>query len=663
LTAAKGRYNNTVTFTYDVAGRPATETLTAGGANYEVEYGYDYGNRLVELTYPDDTVVDRGYTDRGELDDIDYESAAVADRLFDDGGRLTQTTYGNSLVESRGYSRDDDMVTSIGITGVTGFGYSYDANKNRTAQTDSVQTNHAWTAAYDNEDRLTSFDKSTYNQHDQTWTLSNEGDWDSTTLGGTPETRTHDDVHQLTQRGATNQAFDAKGNHLGPVAANPRYTWDQDNYLASADTNQDGAQDVEYEYDALGRRVKKTVGDDVTLYVSRPHPVQGRQRGQVLAEYEYTLEANESPVGVGATASTTPQLARKFVYGDYIDEPLMLVAVTWEEQLIDPKDEKLGTELTATETKYYYHHNANYNVAAMTDSTQTIKEQYRYSAYGQITTITTNNIGNPCNFTSRRYDPETGLYYNYGCHYDPIQGRRLNRDRLEYVDSLNTYQWLISSPLQKLDPSGLACCGPDITNWLASELLLYFNYAKAVNKAIDNKWADEDSAWYEPDFVRAKAYRYAFVLIIGPQLKYAPDTTFSSNSCPTLPKCKNTVTLAGECIDRSEVGNFVYGAVARYFLMTWTQTWAGAIVGNRGKRTNADAAAVSLGYDYGSAGGNLAAFLKGRPGKLKTMGSDAPDGCGPCTEAVANIPAYHVKLPKVDKHNAKITLPKIVADK
>jgi RHS repeat-associated protein len=190
-------------------------------------------------------------------------------------------------------------------------------------------------------------------------------------------------------------------------------------------------------------------------YISRQHPIQGRDRGQVLAEYEYTLEALGVLGANESAASTTPQLARKFVYGDYIDEPLMLITVTWTEKLIDPKDEKLGTELTATETKYYYHHNANYNVAAMTDhQTAAVVECYRYSAYGQITTITTNNIGNPYNFTSRRYDPETGLYYNYGCYYDPIQGRRLNRDRLEYADSLNTYQWLISSPLQTLDPAG-----------------------------------------------------------------------------------------------------------------------------------------------------------------------------------------------------------------
>jgi RHS repeat-associated protein len=90
----------------------------------------------------------------------------------------------------------------------------------------------------------------------------------------------------------------------------------------------------------------------------------------------------------------------------------------------------------------------------MTDSSQTIKEQYRYSAYGQITTITTNNIGNPYFFTSRRYDPETGLYYVYARYVDPDQGRPIGRDPLEYINGPNTYQWLISSPLQTIDPTG-----------------------------------------------------------------------------------------------------------------------------------------------------------------------------------------------------------------
>jgi hypothetical protein len=69
---------------------------------------------------------------------------------------------------------------------------------------------------------------------------------------------------------------------------------------------------AEFEYDYLGRRISKTVGDVTTKYCY--------DGDQVIAEYE-----NDT-------------LVRKFIYGPGIDEPLMMINVDG-----------------ANETKYYYH--------------------------------------------------------------------------------------------------------------------------------------------------------------------------------------------------------------------------------------------------------------------------------------------------------------------
>lgn len=45
-TADKGRYNNTVTFTYDDAGRVATEALTVDSQTYTISRDYDDAGRL-----------------------------------------------------------------------------------------------------------------------------------------------------------------------------------------------------------------------------------------------------------------------------------------------------------------------------------------------------------------------------------------------------------------------------------------------------------------------------------------------------------------------------------------------------------------------------------------------------------------------------------------
>lgn len=232
----------------------------------------------------------------------------------------------------------------------------------------------------------------------------------------------------------------------------------------------------------------------------------------------------------------------------------------------------------------------------------------------------------------------------------------------QYADGTNLYQYARSNSIRFGDPYGLeSCeyCGPDISGWLSNELVTWYNWVAALMPQIKT-WAAQDAPWYEPDFVRRKSYHYAFLALAGRQMTYFPNTTFSSANCPTE-KCANTVTLNSTCIHTSEVGNLVYGAVARYFRMTWLQTWGGSIAGNRGKRTDADAAGVGIGFDFGGDGGVFHEWLGTIDAdRLATLGSDAPPECKPCTESVA--PGQnHVGLPAVtptmNQNPLKIDIP------
>jgi len=86
-----------------------------------------------------------------------------------------------------------------------------------------------------------------------------------------------------------------------------------------------------YKYDALGRRLQKTVGAVATTFV--------HDGDQVVAEYE------------GAA------LKRRYIYGTYIDEPLAVVT-------------SAGTQ--------YYHQSRIYSVMAMTNSSGQVAERYGY---------------------------------------------------------------------------------------------------------------------------------------------------------------------------------------------------------------------------------------------------------------------------------------------
>ena len=196
-------------------------------------------------------------------------------------------------------------------------------------------------------------------------------------------------------------------------------------------------------------------------------------------------------------------------------------------------------------------------------------------------------------------------------------------------------------------------CGPDGTNWFIRELGLWMTFAWGLNR-LALAWgatAYRRRPWIElfvPKRVYTKSYQYAVLAIVARQLTYAPTTTFVSAAglCPV--NCNNTLTLCGGCIDRSELGNFLYGVLARYLQMTWLQTWLGGIAGNRGRRTASDAAAVELGFDFinlGNTNSNrLCAFLAANLINWTKMQLDG-HGCPPCNQSIIPANAPHVTLP------------------
>ncbi|MFT3764627.1 MAG: hypothetical protein QM820_03780 [Minicystis sp.] len=107
ISATSARYDNTVTRSYDGAGRLSAETLTLAAGSFTTGFGYDAANRKTSITYPNGSVVGQTFTDRDQLAIITQDGAPVASRAYDPGGRLVATTYGNGKVETRAYLADD----------------------------------------------------------------------------------------------------------------------------------------------------------------------------------------------------------------------------------------------------------------------------------------------------------------------------------------------------------------------------------------------------------------------------------------------------------------------------------------------------------------------------------------------------------------------------
>ena len=187
------------------------------------------------------------------------------------------------------------------------------------------------------------------------------------------------------------------------------------------DIDANGTADVNFQYDALGRRVARSGTGGSEVYVQMDQ--------QTIADY---------PVG---GAATTPTF--RYVYASYIDEPVVRKTA--------------GTGGTLV----YFHRNHQYSVTAVTTSTGAIAERYAYTAYGQPTildasasVLSSSAINNRYTYTGREWDATLGLHHFRARWMSPSAGRFLTRDPIGYSAGANQYRFIRNRALRYVDPRG-----------------------------------------------------------------------------------------------------------------------------------------------------------------------------------------------------------------
>jgi RHS repeat-associated protein len=117
------------------------------------------------------------------------------------------------------------------------------------------------------------------------------------------------------------------------------------------------------------------------------------------------------------------------------------------------RDEPL--EVQIGRGSYYYHADGLGSITELTKSNGSAVNTYTYAAFGGDSPANTETVANPFHFTAREYDPETKLYYYRARYYDPLWGRFLSEDPIEFDGGFNFYTYVGNDPIGSSDPLGL----------------------------------------------------------------------------------------------------------------------------------------------------------------------------------------------------------------
>lgn len=320
---------------YDHRGNEIRDTRVIEGQTYVTEYRYNLADNLVKLTYPSGRIVNYYRNDvLGRVSAIttqatatDPEQNVITGIQYLPYGPIKQYTYGNGLVRQVPYDLDYriEQIQVADVQSVMSLDYGYDAFNNITSILDNLNNSYSQTFAYDDLQRLqhaygnygTNTDHIRYEYDsvgNRTLKVLAQG-----VTAHTTETYTYDPLsNQLNtvdvDTGVTQSSRTLAHNEAGALEAETTlagqsrsYTYNDNLRLIelSTDANSSG----EYLFNALGQRVRKTVGQDTEHFnydVNGLLLASSDGQGTVIQEHIYLGSEPIAVVINDTSANQTP---------------------------------------------------------------------------------------------------------------------------------------------------------------------------------------------------------------------------------------------------------------------------------------------------------------------------------------------------------------------
>lgn len=485
----------TFRWNYDGNGNQVT---IIDGKGQVTKMTYDEANRLIMTKY---------FEDVGAA-----ESIATTQLTYDALGNLLSYNDGNTA----GTYQYDDLqrkISEIINYGpfASGYSYEYYSNGLKKAFTGPDQSRVGYT--YDTDNRLTRIDLP-----EEGSIVFNRYRWfdpEQITLpGGTVRTYDYDALMHPIRMTAKNPAgqslmdyffvYDPVGNIVQKQTEHGDYLYEYDRMDQLVKADNPTLPDEFFTYDPVGNRLTDALdsnwtyndqdqllshGDIAYTYDSNGDLVEKNQAGQVL-QYQYVKSRQISQISNGAESAVayysydpfgrrlTKTVNGSVTYYLYSDEGLV-GEYDATGQLIknygyNPVSSKIFEPVFSKQNyRYFYYHNDHLGTPQkISDNNGVISWSSVYDSFGKGH-IGNNFFNNNLRFPGQYYDSETGFHYNFARYYDPMSGRYIATDPigteggLESVGEwmikdligikggINTYAYVESNPVNKIDPRGL----------------------------------------------------------------------------------------------------------------------------------------------------------------------------------------------------------------
>jgi len=456
---AKGQLTSSQTpdgvtsYSYDSMGRVTQlqTKVTRGGLNVTLTTSQEFnavnGKRSAEK-YGDGTQLNYDYDATTQLvAQMRYNGTPIARYTYNPNGTVQMVMLGNGIKLTYTYEKEVLLKTI-------------------TATTSTNTTMYTQTYSYDDVGLMTETNHNDYVRNrgnlKREYVYSAVNDLRQTKVTFTPISPSRStSVFQY------DYEFDANGNPLKfetPLMkriSGRNFTIDGNADQVVTRRNPELNQEERYYYDGEGRLIRRDLINLVTTQVLKTTVYEYNYQGQLtqvkvdgkvvgrygydhLRQRIYRDAPGESSAPILYQWNSRGQIIAEWQVG--MAKPLVKYVYSGNQKLAMVRPDKTGTERT-----YYFINNAQGTPVMIVDSTGTARSRYNLDEWGNPNPVLMGDM-REVNYTGKKLDPESGLYYFNQRYYDPTIGRFLTEDPAG--QAYNPYLYAGNNPLMYVDPDG-----------------------------------------------------------------------------------------------------------------------------------------------------------------------------------------------------------------